>query len=67
MGWNKYKITEAQQRILDLLGDGKLHVLLLELQELGHWNQFPAIGALERKHLIKVVIAEGYYSRWQLV
>ena len=64
---DKYKITEAQQRILDLLSDGKLHALLPELEELGHWNQFPAIGALERKQLIKVVIADGYYARWQLV
>ena len=63
-GWDKQKITVAQQRILDLLNDNKPHALIPELIELEHYNQFPAIDALERKGLIEKVIDQGYYSRW---
>lgn len=63
---NKRKITEAQQRILNLLADGKSHNLIPELLDMGHYNQLPAIGALERKGLIKVVVEGGYYSWWEL-
>ena len=59
--------TQAQQRILDLLSDRKLHALLIELESMGYVNQHPAIKALEKKGLIKVVIDGGYYSRWQLI
>ena len=65
MPWNKSKITIAQQRILDLLVDDKPHALYVELQEMGHWNQFPAVEALEIKGLIRVVVEGGYYSRWE--
>ena len=60
-------ITQAQQRILELLGDGKFHALILELDNMGYMNQRPAITALEEKGLIKVVVEGGYYSRWQMV
>ena len=64
-------ITQAQQRILDLLSDGRLHALLYELDNMGYINQHPAITALEGKGLIKkewgVVVAGGYYTRWQMV
>ena len=42
------KATEAQQRILDILADGQAHLLLGELGDMGFWNQFPAVRALEK-------------------
>ena len=62
----KKKITQSQTRILDMLQDKEQHPLLIELEEAGYYNQFPAIRALEDKGLIIVTIPEGYYSRWAL-
>ena len=60
------KQTVAQQRILDILSDGKLHKLLPELKDMGFWNQGPAIKALERKGLIEIDYKLGYYTLWRL-
>ena len=67
MGWNKCEITATQQRILDLLSDGKPHALIVELREKGHFNQFPALDALERKKLIRFVVEDVHYLKWELV
>jgi adenine-specific DNA methylase len=61
------KQTVAQKRILDILSDGKFHILLLELKDMGFWNQHPAIKALERKGKIKVVEELGYYTIWSII
>ena len=62
----KHQIMPAQQRILDLLSDGKLHALVPELLALGHYNQWPAIKALRDKELIIETVPMGYESRWEL-
>jgi len=61
------KVTVAQKRILDILSDGKPHKLIPELENAGYWNQHPAIGALERKHLIEEFYWNGYYTEWRIV
>jgi len=67
MAWYyKDKITTAQQHILDILDDGELHPLLMELEGNGRQSQRPAIKALERKGLIEAAIDGGYYTRWRI-